>query len=105
MTDKLTVYADPELGRYGYEEKAWFRPDVRLAAFMAEVLSWLLEQLDGRLAYIDIDIHQGDGVYQAFEAEPRVFIADMHEDPSTLWPSQTSCAAGGCWCSAAAATR
>ncbi len=193
--DRLAVYADSELGRYGYEEKPWFRPTVRLDAFLTEldarslldsvalhsappatrqelqlfhggdyidwvrarcarnegaldhgptfarshieraaahvvgaalhatrrildgthgtafipisgfhhafadearlyclyndpavVLSWLLDELDGNLAYIDIDIHQGDGVYQAFAGEPRVCIADLHEDPSTLFP-------------------
>ena len=49
-------------------------------------LSWLLTQLDGNLAYIDIDIHQGDGVYEAFADEPRVHVVDLHEDPSTLFP-------------------
>jgi acetoin utilization protein AcuC len=45
-----------------------------------------LGQLSGTVAYIDIDIHQGDGVYEAFVEEPRVVIADLHEDPSTLFP-------------------
>jgi len=49
-------------------------------------LTWLLGQLDGNVAYIDIDIHQGDGVYAAFATEPRVQLADLHEDPSTLFP-------------------
>ena len=49
-------------------------------------LAWALGQLDGPVAYIDIDIHHGDGVYEAFKAEPRVIIADLHEDPSTLFP-------------------
>ncbi|MEO0325639.1 MAG: hypothetical protein AAF447_21970 [Myxococcota bacterium] len=30
----LTIYAEPELGAYGYVEKAWLPPDVRLAAFL-----------------------------------------------------------------------
>lgn len=45
-----------------------------------------LTRLSGTVAYIDIDIHQGDGVYEAFAEEPRVVIADLHEDPSTLFP-------------------
>jgi acetoin utilization protein AcuC len=40
----------------------------------------------GNIAYVDIDIHQGDGVYQAFSDHGRVYIADLHEDWSTLFP-------------------
>ena len=29
-TPRVSLYAAPELGRYGYVEKAWFQPDVRL---------------------------------------------------------------------------
>jgi acetoin utilization protein AcuC len=191
----LAMYAHEELGRYGYDEKAWFRPNVRQEAFLAELtrqgldarvsfrtappanlddlclfhtseyvsmvreqctraegaldhgptlarphmeraaahvagavldatrrivagelrtafvpiagfhhahaaqarmyclyndpamaLSWLLRRTEGTLAYVDIDIHQGDGVYEGFSAEPRVCIVDIHEDPSTLFP-------------------
>lgn len=42
--------------------------------------------VDGPVAYVDIDIHHGDGVYEGFAEEPRVVIADLHEDPSTLFP-------------------
>lgn len=45
-----------------------------------------LSGVSGKVAYIDIDIHQGDGVYEAFAEEPRVAIVDLHEDPSTLFP-------------------
>ena len=45
-----------------------------------------LSGVSGTVAYIDIDIHQGDGVYEAFADEPRVVIVDLHEDPSTLFP-------------------
>lgn len=38
------------------------------------------------IGYVDIDVHHGDGVYAAFAAEPRVCIADLHEDGHTLWP-------------------
>lgn len=196
MTSRLPIYADPELGAYGFHEKEWFLPGVRLERFLADLadrglreavdfreaspatddelllfhtpahvehvrsrcasnegavddgptyarahveraathvvgavmdatrrilrgefeiafipiagfhhahpnearmyclyndpaiaLTWLLTQLGGNLAYIDIDIHQGDGVYAAFETEPRVWTADLHEDPSTLFPN------------------
>jgi acetoin utilization protein AcuC len=39
-----------------------------------------------RIAYVDIDAHHGDGVFYAFEEEPRVFIADLHEDGRFLYP-------------------
>ena len=52
----------------------------------ALAIALALQQIDGTVAYIDIDIHQGDGVYEAFAAEPRVAIADLHQDWSTLFP-------------------
>ncbi len=39
-----------------------------------------------RIAYVDIDAHHGDGVYYAFEEDPEVFIADVHEDGRYLYP-------------------
>lgn len=39
-----------------------------------------------RIAYVDIDAHHGDGVYYGFEHEPRVIIADIHEDGRYLYP-------------------
>lgn len=39
-----------------------------------------------RIAYIDIDAHHGDGMYYAFEENPEVFIADIHEDGRFLYP-------------------
>src|SRR5258708_11550154 len=38
------------------------------------------------IAYVDIDAHHGDGVYYAFEADPGVIIADLHESGETLYP-------------------
>lgn len=52
----------------------------------AVALSYLLQELTGTLAYIDIDVHFGDGVYEAFKSEPRVVLVDIHEDGSTLFP-------------------
>ncbi len=40
----------------------------------------------GSVAYVDIDAHHGDGMFYAFEADPTVFIADMHEDGRALFP-------------------
>lgn len=39
-----------------------------------------------RIAYADIDAHHGDGVFYAFESDPDVYIADMHEDGRFLYP-------------------
>ncbi|MGB5734935.1 MAG: acetoin utilization protein AcuC [Thiohalocapsa sp.] len=43
-----------------------------------------------RVAYVDIDAHHGDGVYYAFEADPAVTIADIHEDGRYLYPGTGS---------------
>jgi len=47
-----------------------------------------LRQVHGlsRIAYVDIDAHHGDGVFYAFEADPDVRIADIHEDGRFLYP-------------------
>lgn len=39
-----------------------------------------------RIAYVDIDAHHGDGVFYAYEDDPEVFIADIHEDGHYLYP-------------------
>ncbi len=39
-----------------------------------------------RVAYVDIDAHHGDGVFYAFEFDPDVIIADIHEDGRYLYP-------------------
>jgi acetoin utilization protein AcuC len=39
-----------------------------------------------RVAYVDIDAHHGDGVYYAFDADPDLLFADMHEDGRYLYP-------------------
>jgi acetoin utilization protein AcuC len=39
-----------------------------------------------RIAYVDIDVHFGDGVFYAFEDDPDVIIADIHQDPRTFYP-------------------
>ena len=40
----------------------------------------------GRVAYVDIDAHHGDGVLYGFEDDPNVVIADIHEDGRFLYP-------------------
>lgn len=39
-----------------------------------------------RIAYVDIDVHHGDGIYYAFETDPAVIFADIHEDGRFLFP-------------------
>ncbi len=39
-----------------------------------------------RLAYVDIDAHHGDGVFYAFEEDPGIGFADIHEDGRYLYP-------------------
>ncbi len=33
------------------------------------------------IAYIDIDVHHGDGVYYGFENDPRIVFYDIHQHP------------------------
>jgi acetoin utilization protein AcuC len=39
-----------------------------------------------RVAYVDIDVHHGDGVYYSFEEDPFLVFADVHEDGRFLYP-------------------
>ena len=39
-----------------------------------------------RIAYVDIDAHHGDGVFYAFEDDPELVFADIHEDGRELYP-------------------
>lgn len=39
-----------------------------------------------RIAYVDIDVHHGDGVFYAYEGDPELFIADIHESGEFLYP-------------------
>lgn len=40
----------------------------------------------GPVAYVDIDVHHGDGVFYAFESDADVIFADLHEDGRYLYP-------------------
>ena len=39
-----------------------------------------------RIAYVDIDAHHGDGVFYAFDEDPDLVFADIHEDGRELYP-------------------
>ncbi len=52
----------------------------------AIAIAWLLAQGAERIAYVDIDVHHGDGVQAAFYDDPRVLTISLHESPRTLFP-------------------
>jgi acetoin utilization protein AcuC len=52
----------------------------------AIAISWLLKQGAERIAYVDIDVHHGDGVQTAFYDDSRVLTISLHEHPRTLFP-------------------
>ncbi len=52
----------------------------------AIAIGWLLEQGAEKVAYVDIDVHHGDGVQAAFYDDPRVLTISLHETPRTLFP-------------------
>ena len=39
-----------------------------------------------KIAYVDIDVHHGDGVFYSYEADPDLVFADVHEDGRFLYP-------------------
>jgi acetoin utilization protein AcuC len=52
----------------------------------AVAIAWLLEQGAQRVAYIDVDVHHGDGVQTVFYDDPRVLTVSLHETPLALFP-------------------
>jgi acetoin utilization protein AcuC len=46
----------------------------------------LLDEGAERIAYVDLDVHHGDGVQAAFYRDPRVLTISLHEHPATLFP-------------------
>jgi acetoin utilization protein AcuC len=52
----------------------------------AVAISWLLDHGFERVAYVDVDVHHGDGVQAAFYDDPRVLTISLHQHPRTLWP-------------------
>ncbi|MGI5485264.1 acetoin utilization protein AcuC [Microtetraspora malaysiensis] len=52
----------------------------------AVAIAWLLSQGAERVAYVDVDVHHGDGVQAAFYDDPRVLTISLHESPRTLFP-------------------
>ena len=56
----------------------------------AIAIRWLLDHGAERVAYVDVDVHHGDGVQTVFWDEPRVLTVSLHESPTTLFPGTGS---------------
>jgi acetoin utilization protein AcuC len=52
----------------------------------AIAIKWLLSAGAERVAYVDLDVHHGDGVQAAFYDDPQVLTISLHEHPATLFP-------------------
>jgi acetoin utilization protein AcuC len=39
-----------------------------------------------RIAYVDIDVHHGDGVFYSYDDDPDLAVVDIHEDGTYLYP-------------------
>ncbi|MEP6628953.1 MAG: acetoin utilization protein AcuC, partial [Lapillicoccus sp.] len=55
-------------------------------------IRWLLDHGVDRVAYVDVDVHHGDGVERIFWDDERVLTVSIHETgralfPGTGWPS------------------
>ena len=60
-------------------------------------IATLLELGARRVAYVDIDVHHGDGVERAFWDDPRVLTISLHESGRSLFPGTgwaADCGAG-----------
>ncbi|MEM5829327.1 MAG: acetoin utilization protein AcuC [Candidatus Aenigmatarchaeota archaeon] len=54
---------------------------------VAIAISYALDKLKAkRIFYVDVDAHHGDGVFYSFYEDERVWIADIHQDGTTLFP-------------------
>ena len=52
----------------------------------AVAIAWLLGQGAQRIAYVDVDVHHGDGVQAIFYRDPRVLTISLHQTGRTLFP-------------------
>ena len=52
----------------------------------AVAIAWLLEQGIERVAYVDVDVHHGDGPQAVFYRDPRVLTISLHETGRYLFP-------------------
>jgi acetoin utilization protein AcuC len=56
----------------------------------AVAIRWLLAQGAARIAYVDVDVHHGDGPDFVFRDEPRVLTISIHQDGRFLFPGTGS---------------
>jgi len=49
-------------------------------------IAWMLAHGAERVAYVDVDVHHGDGVEAAFYDDPRVMTISLHESGRYLFP-------------------
>jgi acetoin utilization protein AcuC len=49
-------------------------------------IRWLLANGATKVAYVDVDVHHGDGVEKIFYDDPRVLTISLHETGQTLFP-------------------
>ncbi len=56
----------------------------------ALAIAWLLDQGVGKVAYVDVDVHHGDGPQEIFYRDPRVLTISLHQDGRTLFPGTGS---------------
>ena len=49
-------------------------------------IRWLLDHGATKVAYVDVDVHHGDGVEKIFYDDPRVLTISLHETGQTLFP-------------------
>jgi len=52
----------------------------------AVAIAWLLREGVERVAYVDVDVHHGDGPQAIFYEEPRVLTVSIHESGRYLFP-------------------
>jgi acetoin utilization protein AcuC len=53
---------------------------------VAVAIRWLLDNGAQRVAYVDVDVHHGDGVERVFYDDPRVLTISLHETGQMLFP-------------------
>lgn len=53
---------------------------------IAAGIAWLLANGAERVAYVDVDVHHGDGVERIFYDDPRVLTISLHQSGYTLFP-------------------
>ena len=49
-------------------------------------IRWMLDNGASRVAYVDVDVHHGDGVQEIFYDDPRVLTISLHETGLFLFP-------------------